>query len=271
MNTITSAAIQSSNRPTTGIIGELEEEWHQLGPTSPAELMAWRKQPGPLCAARDLEHALAIIWASPDASLATLIAAAQSGDQLAGRVIVQAFLPRARRLVAKVGKTAPHLYAEAALNAVEALWELIATYPLDRRPQRIASNIALDLLKRISNDRYKGRDLWSKDGANRPLLSIERPRECASDAAEYLPELDEAATMPSVDDELADLLQLATATGVITTDQADLLRAYYATGQTSAEIAGSLGIAQTALRHRAEAARRALTVHAAELAADLAA
>lgn len=270
--TISIATTTQSNRPpTTGILGELEAEWDQLGPSTPPELIVWRKDPGPLCAARDLEHALSIIWASPDAALTTLIGAAQAGDQLAGRVIIQAFLPRARRLVAKVGKSAPQLHAEAALNAIEALWELIATYPLDRRPRRIASNIALDLLKRISNDRYRGRDLWSKDGANRPLLSIERPRSHASGTVEYLPELDEAATMPSIDDELAELLQLATDTGVITTGQAELLHDCYATTRSSAEIAESLGIAQTALRHRTEAARRALTTHADELAADLAA
>lgn len=273
LDTIRQSKSQPISRPAPGIIGELVAEWTQLGPTAPAELTTWRQHPGPLCAARDLNHVLAIIRTSPDAALTTLLTAAQAGDQLAGRVIVQAFLPRARRLIAGISKMAPHMYAEAALNAVEALWELIALYPLDRRPKGIASNIALDLLKRISNDRHRGRDLWSKDGANRPLLSIERsdrPNDADADTA-LIHELAEVPAPPTVDDELAELLQLATDTGVITNSQAELLRNYYATDRSSAEIANSLGIAQTALRHRTETARWALMGHAIQLAADLAA
>ena len=77
-----------------------------------------------------------------DPWLAQLIAAAQGGDELAGRCVVQAVLGR---LVA-IARRDSRLDVD---QLVGALWLRILAYPLERRPRAIASNLALDARKDV--------------------------------------------------------------------------------------------------------------------------
>jgi DNA-directed RNA polymerase specialized sigma24 family protein len=75
-----------------------------------------------------------------DPWLAQLIAAAQGGDELAGRCVVQAVLGR---LVA-IARRDSRLDVD---QLVGALWLRIHAYPLERRPRAIVSNLVLDARK----------------------------------------------------------------------------------------------------------------------------
>jgi hypothetical protein len=75
-----------------------------------------------------------------DPWLAQLIAAAQAGDDLAGRCVVQAVLGR---LVA-MSRRDSRLGLD---ELVGALWLRIRSYPLERRPLAIVSNLVLDARK----------------------------------------------------------------------------------------------------------------------------
>jgi len=75
-----------------------------------------------------------------DPWLAQLIVAAQSGDELAGRCVVQVVLGR---LVA-IARRDSRLDVD---QLVGALWLRIHSYPLERRPRAIVSNLVLDARK----------------------------------------------------------------------------------------------------------------------------
>jgi hypothetical protein len=75
-----------------------------------------------------------------DPWLALLIGATQSGDELAGRCVVQAVLGR---LVA-IARRDSRLDLD---QLVGALWLRIRSYPLERRPRAIVSNLVLDARK----------------------------------------------------------------------------------------------------------------------------
>ena len=77
-----------------------------------------------------------------DPWLARLIAAAQAGDELAGRCVVQAVLGR---LVAMARRDSRLCVDEL----VGALWLRILAYPLERRPRAIVSNLVLDARKDV--------------------------------------------------------------------------------------------------------------------------
>jgi hypothetical protein len=77
---------------------------------------------------------------NPDLVLGELIEACQAGDALAGRVIVQALLPK----VILMSTSNPYPPVEHILSA---LWIRIARYRLDKRPRSIAANLVLDARK----------------------------------------------------------------------------------------------------------------------------
>ena len=78
-----------------------------------------------------------------DPWLAQLIVAAQSGDELAGRCVVQVVLGR---LVA-IARRDSRLDVD---QLVGALWLRIHSYPLERRPRAIVSNLVLDARKDVA-------------------------------------------------------------------------------------------------------------------------
>ncbi|MDR0990781.1 MAG: hypothetical protein LBL92_05425 [Propionibacteriaceae bacterium] len=113
------------------LVQRLNSEWQQLQLAAPDWVTAY----GP-----SLETVRRAIAGQPDLVLAELIAAGQAGSQLASRVVVQAFLGHVVRLAQRDRRLTPDL-------AVAALWLRVATYPLARRPQRIAANLVCDLRK----------------------------------------------------------------------------------------------------------------------------
>ncbi|MCK9895019.1 hypothetical protein [Frankia sp. AgB32] len=93
-----------------------------------------------------------------DGRLAALIAFARAGDRAAARVVLERVMPaltvqaakRARRGGgAGVSGVTGAGFSEVLAELVGAAWLVICTFPLDRRPRKIAVNVVLDTVYRV--------------------------------------------------------------------------------------------------------------------------
>jgi DNA-directed RNA polymerase specialized sigma24 family protein len=154
-----------------------------------------------------------------DPWLAELISAAQSGDDLAGRCVVQAVLGR---LVAMVRR-------DSRLDVdqlVGALWLRIRSYPLERRPRAIVSNLVLD--------------------ARKDALSELRPLPVTPPAS------------PRRHAVAANLLAEAVRIGVIDAPIAEVMSSVYVLGLSGEAAARRHGVTPTTVRWRCSAGMRRL-------------
>jgi hypothetical protein len=91
----------------------------------------------------DLEaHVRAAAPAEADRVLLALVRRAVAGDDLAARVLLQLLLPGARSLARRWWALGDH--HERAAATVLAVYHRIRTYPVERRPGRVAANILMD-------------------------------------------------------------------------------------------------------------------------------
>src|SRR3954449_12847007 len=149
----------------TDIVARLNAEWEWLQAAAEAEIEDWVHRALAFADCHGLDDVLARIRRDPDPTLGLLLARCADGDQLAGRVVLQAML----------GKLVRMGYRDAAAEVddyVAALWLLIPAYPLARRPRRIAANLALDTLKAVRRERAAGR---SADPRSDPRALVEPP------------------------------------------------------------------------------------------------
>ena len=123
----------SSNHPSSAarsFTARLNREWEQLR----LDAAGW------LSPAVPLDEVLRSVAEDPDASLGGVIAACQQGHGLAGRVVVQALLPK----LVLLSRQYPYPTVD---SLVSALWVRVASFPLDRRPNAVAANLVLDAKK----------------------------------------------------------------------------------------------------------------------------
>lgn len=113
-----------------------------------------------------------------DRVLAALAKLAPS-DDVAARALLQAMLPGLKALT--------HSFAwwgdpeETAAAVVAACWERIRTYPIERRPRRIAANILLDTRQRVIRQHHRAindtdqlgvEELMSDQGGIHPAVEL---------------------------------------------------------------------------------------------------
>ena len=154
-----------------------------------------------------------------DPWLVRLIAAAQSGDELAGRCVVQAVLGRLVAMSRRDGR----LDLDELVGAV---WLRIRSYPLDRRPRAVLTNLVLD--------------------ARKDVLAEQRPLPLAPPPA------------PRRHDVAAHLLLEAQQIGVIDAPIAEVMRSVYVLGLSGEAAAVRHGVAPTTVRWRCSAGMRRL-------------
>lgn len=164
-------------------------------------------------------EALGRVWSDGDLWLLRLVAAAQSGDELAGRCLVQAALGR---LVAMARRDARLDLDEL----VGSLWLRIRCYPVTRRPRAVLANLVLD--------------------ARKDVLSEQRPLPVAPPAE------------PRRHAVAAELLAQAEAMGVIGAPIADVMRSVYVLGLSGEAAAARHHVAPTTVRWRCSAGMRRL-------------
>ena len=95
---------------------------------------------------RSLDDVLSVAGLNADPVLAALLSEASVGDQLAGRVVLQALIGR----IVRMAQRDPRANID---DYLAHLWCVIGSYPLKRRPVRIAANLSMDTLKAVSRDR----------------------------------------------------------------------------------------------------------------------
>lgn len=215
-----------------GLLADIDREWDALGD----QLVHTGQGGGDQ--ARDVLRSVA---ADPDAVLGGLIAAAQAGETLAGRIVVQAMLPKlilqARRdRSANLG------------DYLAQLWLRIGTYPLQRRPRRIAANLALDTLKAVR-----------REHSPHPVRPVE--------LAELERRLPPSSLLASGDDLSARrVLRGARRLGLIDELTSHVLAAVYVEGLSSRDAAARFGCSADSIRWRCSRALRRLAGHADKLA-----
>ncbi|MBB5786196.1 hypothetical protein [Jiangella mangrovi] len=254
-----SVTITGARRQTgTGVAGRLNDEWDRLcadGSGSAAAVARWAAGHPALAGCRDLSDVEAAVTAgaasragagraAADAVLLALLRLAHDGDALAGRTVLQLMLGKAIRIAG--GHTGRDSRESLEQAAVAALWTVIATYPTERRPTKVAANIAMDTLGAVSRELAHRR--------------AETPTEPDTLAAALGCDPGDA---DGGDVGLAELLAWAADAGAITAAEAGLLLDIYAPapgvagGAAAAERAG---ISWAAARQRASRAVRRIAL-----------
>lgn len=238
---------------------QLLQEWVDLNsqPTVPTTLRRWaRTEPvlGGFTTLGDLVDAIdAAGHERTDALLLALVRLAHGGHQLAGRTVLQAMLPKLACIARRTAPTSSDdVWAEDRRHIVVAeFWDVLATYPLQRRPARVAANLALDTLQRVN-----------RSGASRAEIPVDPATMTDSPEGDHS---EPACEGLSSDDDLLQVINWARANGTLTTEEAELLRCIYTapSGRNGSygfeQAALQLGISPAAVRQRCSRAVRRLT------------
>lgn len=136
----------SGNTPA---VRQLVDDWAALAakPRLVQHVNAWNLPGGPIT---HLDDALdragfghEANYAEGDKFLAALVRRAQT-DDLAGRIVLQRILPPLIAIAARRGRIVQGGFTEAFTLTIAQAWMLIRTYPIERRPAKIASNLVRD-------------------------------------------------------------------------------------------------------------------------------
>lgn len=228
---------RSSAGGSVALASALDHDWTQLG-LRPAcwrgSLALWAQLCTPLTWCQSLDQVLAVCELD-DVAGCFLVGRAQGGDQLAGRVVLQALLPRLR--------TQARLDPAHCLgDYVATAWERIMAHPVATRRRELLVNLALDCLKQLSRaDRHRSRELPLLAAAD---LHVKQP---ASPIA-------------------GDLIDTAVRQGWIPMASGQVLRSVYADGLSGREAAQRHHISEHMVRYRCSSAVRQLRGHRDELA-----
>ncbi|OYO12090.1 hypothetical protein CGZ98_07850 [Enemella evansiae] len=219
-------------------LDHLAEDWAYLVEHSGPRVRGWAERHPVLAGCEGPLAVLERIAEQPDATLAALLAEDAAGCPLAGRVVLQTMLPKLRRMARRDPSAGIDDY-------LAQLWLVIRRYPLDRRPRRIAANLALDTLKAVRAERHQ------------QLVPVAEP-----ELERLLPPVLEAA------DELTArrLIRAARRLGLIDRATGALLATVYAEGCSGAAAAERHHANPGAVRQRCHVAVRRMRAHAAELA-----
>lgn len=247
-------------RTDASLVGQLNAEWNRLcaDPRTESAVARWAARHPELpalagcLALEDVEPAVSGAGGEEaDQILLALLRLTRSGDSLAGRTVLQLMLGKAVRIATtRAGRdTRPSLEH----TAVAALWTTIATYPLERRPAKVAANIAMDTLRAVTTEltHQLSETPTSPDVLTDDLLPVTPPGRTTADH------------------ELLDLLTWAVDEGTITAADATLILDIYTPApgiEGGAAAAERHGLSWPAARQRAS---RAVRKVAAQIRADV--
>ena len=225
--TKTPSYANASSSSGYGALERMNRDWEVLGndPHAADRVAAWAGEHPELAGARmpqDVVNRLAAIfrrrdWAGLDQALAVLLRRATADDydgQLAWRIAVRILLPKAI-LMAKT-QVRPGLEWDVVFSTVlSALFEVVRTYPLDRRPRAIFANLSMDTLMLAQTT------LAADFDDRRELRKIARSLEPVAGAPQAVL-LPADAPDPALQVELADLLARAAELELVGADEPEL-------------------------------------------------
>ena len=224
-------------------LDRLDREWQALASGAlPARLRTWALEEPVLAAFASPSALIRFLHtgsAGPekDAVLRALLARSRV-DPLAARVVLQALRPGLKGLAKRIFLDADDVEQLWQL-LLASVWEQIRTYPLERRPRRIAANLLLDSMRATLNE-----------------LARERSRRGELPASAIVPH---AAATPAPDVET--LLARAVAAGAISAGEAELILRTRIDEQPLASAAREFGVSYNVLRVRLQRAERRLLLH----------
>lgn len=221
-------------------IVQLTKSWRQgfAGQRLAKQLRCWAEcEPTLLRFAGDPARLFAFLRTPPSAErdrvFCALLRQAQR-DELAGLVLVEALLPGLKTHLGRILVDAGESDELLAL-LLKNTWEQIASYPLERRPSRVAANLLLDIRKQTLRELGQQRHFANQD----PVARCEPAAAVAADI--------EAP------------LRRAVAAGALSGNEAELVLQSRVDGRPLVEIAAELGLAYiTVYKRRAKAERRLL-------------
>ncbi|MBA8793602.1 hypothetical protein FHX74_001207 [Friedmanniella endophytica] len=213
------------------------------------QIADWADEPR-LADCRTPADVLARVGADPDPVLGRLIRAEQEGGGtrsdpsgpigVAALVLLRAMVPKMIRMA--------HRDPSADLDDyLTHLWVRVRTYPLERRPRRIAANLALDTLKAVRSEGGGPDDPVDQLGPGLPgwVLGTPEPGGVSATA----------------------VIASAAELGLLDPQSQAVLHAVYVEGRPGADVAERLRISHAMVRYRCSRAVRRLAAHAGELAA----
>jgi hypothetical protein len=233
------------------LLEALDREWCELVRCHRAAATCWASRHEVLAVCRSLDDVLSLTKLNSDAILAALLTEVSTGDQLAARVVLQALLGRMVRMAQRDPRSSLDDY-------LARLWCVINSYPLSRRPVRIAANLSLDTLKAVSEDQR-----WLRRGDVLLLPSTESFEQLLEPAA-----LDGSPcdSPTPVDIEVRQVLEASSSLQLIDDFDVSLLQTIYADGMSGSQAARRLHTTSGTVRVRCSKALRRLAAHAVELA-----
>jgi len=236
-------------RGRAGVLCRMDVEWAALQEDDAAvrACRRWAAGTPALRSCTSLDEVLARVPGAPDVVLGHLLAETATGDRLAGRVVLQAMLPK----VVRMASVDP---AAEVDDYVTAMWCEIAAYPLGRRPASVAANLALDTLKAVRRERH-------------PAVDVATPPHLVVLAAERRPGQVVGSPPASGEPSVAGVLVQARRHRFVDAATADLLQSVYADGLSSASAARRHGLSAAAVRLRCSRAVKVLAGHAGMLSA----
>lgn len=253
----------------------LNSDWERLSESADADVVrGWLIEAGALPAAGapdSLAGQLVALerrdrtWgrAHSDLWMTALLVRVADGSALAARVLVQAMLPSAV-MTARTLRGYGLDWDEAAQIAVASLYEVVLTYPLSRRPQRVAANVSMDTLRVARREAVAEAVLTEAERLEEALaeeMAASDPGVIAQlDLAELLEEA-AAAGLADADapaeqlagarGEMVELLLWALRARVLAADEVAELGSHYSDRSVPDRItAGDVGVSEAAVRKR---------------------
>ncbi len=145
----------------TGVLVQLDCEWERIADslTGRRAVRGWGADASLLDEVRTLRQVVERVNERghadrSDAILMVLLRHAPT-DDLAARTVLQAMMPAVKNLTSKFSTCGAWSAEETAAVVAAAMWERIRTYPVERRPMKVAANLALDTRQRVWRSGYK--------------------------------------------------------------------------------------------------------------------
>ncbi|MDO5500920.1 MAG: hypothetical protein Q4F67_14690 [Propionibacteriaceae bacterium] len=218
-------------------VGALLREFEWLAGRCTPLVAAWVRRHPVLTGCVGLRDVLAAVRADPDAVLSALLWETRAGCVVAGRVVLQALLPK----IIVMSRTDRGAFA---MDYVGALWLRINDYPLEERPHRIAANLALDTLKAVHAERGHG------------LVLLE---------PQAITGLPGVLDQPRAGPDTRGLLRTAVERGVVDTHTHAVLVSVFAEGFSREETAERYQVTPLTIQRRCRHGIQQLRAHADEL------
>lgn len=234
-----------------GVVEVLNREWSELAADRSTTLGRWAGAHPALGGCETLAEVLSAVRARPDATLAALLTEVAGGDCLAGRVVLQSMLGRMVRMAARDRYAGVDEY-------VGALWLRICSYPLARRPVRIAANLSMDAFKSVLAERCAQRQ---------PEVGLWPPELFLDDHFQRNQGVLRATTSRAEALDGSRVLALGRSLDVLNDQTHRLLAAIYLDGLNGREAAELLGSSSASVRARCSKAVRRLAERSDELLA----